>query len=576
MKFVSVVLVVSLFSVAPLLPATAISSQLTIADLTCTGMFLSPRVGNGNKSVNYPVAMRYESGARHYFIYDGTAEVYEFPEPGSLSPCSTVPASATRASLEGWGGDWGVYDVNTNSGDHRPGWNSTFAMGLTWDETLQYLTLHWRGTYSNPTTENSFAAMTLNSGGHTMSRVGCWGVTGQNQKVTGSGMLLIPSSFVSQSLPAGARWGMGQGYWDGTQSGSSSGPSWYASVPPTSNACAALTNYTVSGTEMEYHADNTNGPNCAFPDHVGCTPASAPTTPYPSQLAYTAYSISQYADAWDPYGGHGWVSLSTGKLGWYDDGVKSGVVNMITAPEGWMHTTVVSSASTTAAVITSTSTNDTFHANPGDRMWIQTCTPGLETGCDTTNGHNISEVTLVTVNNGTGAITFTIDYSDFGNGNHFPVPGGTVEMGCTYYQGEPTCSRQILRMQIFDPAQYAEVLASTRANYNVNAVEDSEIDTTLVTGMGTPSTGAGIVFAAGGAAPTFNPAGTIADTTGNNVIAAFSGSFVDPGFQSDVIYIFHVSHAVPEPSFFEWLWSMAPKWMTGHATKPPSLLAAPR
>src|SRR5262245_42669993 len=62
---------------------------LRTRDLSCAGMFLTPGVPLGGLTTAYPVAMRHEAGKRHYLIYSGSGNVYEFPEPDALSPCSS-------------------------------------------------------------------------------------------------------------------------------------------------------------------------------------------------------------------------------------------------------------------------------------------------------------------------------------------------------------------------------------------------------------------------------------------------------------------------------------------------------
>lgn len=521
------------------------STLLSVSNFTCTGAFLTPGVNVAGRTTSYPIAMRYESGTRHYFIYDGTGTVYEFPEP-SLSSCSTAIGSVTRASLEGWGGSWGTLNVNAG-GDTIPGMNTAFAQGLTWDDTTAQLILSWAGSYAQVGIHNSFAGVTLNAN-HTMTLNGCWGLSGITQPSTGSGVLMIPAAFVTANLPAGARWGIGLGYYNATiQSGPSMGPAVYATVPPSPNACEASTDHLVSSTTMEYHLPNAVGPNC-FNAGPGCTPSQAPTTPYPSQIAYTTYSEDIYPESWVPYAGHGWAGFgTTGHLGWYDDGTKQGIVDIVITKEGWASTTIVSSSSATAAVLASTSTHDTFQMNPGDHLWLQTCTPGVDPGCTTPNLDHFSEVTLSTVNTGTGAITYTVDSGDFGSGNHFGVPGGPAYFGCVYAHGSPTCSRATLRMQIFDPAQYAQVIANTLAQYSVVASDDAEIDTGLITNLGSASAGAGIAQAAGGATGSQIVA-VIPDATAHDVLVAVSSIGNFGSVASDIIYVLHVNHAVPAPT----------------------------
>ena len=540
-----------------LLPTTSPSpgAVLEVADFSCAGVFLSPGLVSGGTTTSYPTTMRYEGGTRHYFTYAGDGHIYEYPEP-TLSPCNTAPASMNRASVEGWGGDWGLVTANA-SGGYQPGCDvtnpncSTYAFGLNYDPTLDSLLLSWSGTYSNVGAHNSVATLALNNSAHTLSTSACWGLSAIPQLVSGSGVLQIPSAFVAAHLPTGARYGVGFGFEFGTIGGGiSEGLSLYGTVPPSSNACAADTDYSTSSfTLMSNYGTNDIGPTCASAG-LGCTPSQAPTTPYPQQAAYTNYSFYMYQPDWDPYGGHGWVGFAASAgVTWYDDGVKHGIVMPMLLTEGWASTTVSASTSPTAFTAASTSTHDGLNINPGDVIWVTTCTSAIDgPGCDggpTGNNEDKSFGPVTAVNTSTGAITWTPTFGDGGNGTsgHLPVPGASVWHGCVYAHGEPQCSRGTYRMQIFDPNVYAQVIAGSIQSYEPVASDDQEIDTTLMTTFGSPSAGSGV--GQGSAATSI--VGTMSDPTAQQVIVVTkNGLGVGCCAPAVQMFVLNVSHT-PSP-----------------------------
>ncbi len=305
--------------------AQAASSVLATSDLTCAGAFLTPGVPTGNGTYYFPMAMRYENGNRHYFMYAGDSHVYEFPEP-QLLPCNTPTASLNRASLESWGGDWGYYIVHEKD-DYIPNsyTQSVDAYGMNYDNVASRLLLSWSGNYSNTAQRNSFAAATLNDTTHTLTTKGCWGLNNTNTTVTGTGILNIPSSFVNANLPSGARWGVGFGGSLGQAASASYGPTLFATIPPADNPCAPATNYPVDYSKiLALYLANYDGPTCSDLG-IGCTPTQPPTPPYAAQLAFNKYSEGTYGTIWDPWGGHGWFGYDMyHSIGWYDDGIKQG------------------------------------------------------------------------------------------------------------------------------------------------------------------------------------------------------------------------------------------------------------
>ncbi len=548
-------------------------SLLQLSDLTCAGVFLSPQMQTGARTTKYPITYRYESGARHYFMYDGTGHIYEFPEP-SLSPCNTAAGSISVASLEGWGGDWGVFNVNAHD-NFIPGQNSTFAAGLYYDPITAQLVLSWYPAYITVVFGNSFAAATLNVD-HTMTLNGCWGTADYNTLYTGTGMLGIPSSFASH-LPAGQTWAAGFGGAIGYAVGSSYGPTLIAMEPPAGNACASDTDYDVTTTTLlEAHESNGTGPNCTNPSGlplIGCTPGTAPTNPKPAEMAFTGYSASMFDQDWDPYGGHGWWGWEAGgSPGWYDDGVKQGVLVPMSNPSGWINTTILASPSPTGSgsggtfSVADTDMHDGYDLNPGDLIWVQTCTPGVDAGCLTANLQQFSISRVDSVNTGTGAIAYTVLNGDSGSGTHVPVSGGGIYAGCVYAHGSPTCSRQTWLIQTYNPAQYAEVIAMTRQPYAVRYVEEAAW-TDPYTVYGAPSTGAGVQPSIVG---NRGVVATMPDPSAQQIMISINNATTGIGVMRSAIYVYDVAHSTPSPSL------TAASWPLQQPAKPERLIVGLR
>ncbi|MES2315749.1 MAG: dockerin type I repeat-containing protein [Patescibacteria group bacterium] len=537
--------------------AEAAGSLLQTSDITCAGVFITPGVSDQGGS-RYPVAMRYENGSRHYFIFAGDKHVYEFPEP-TLMPCNTPLTSVNRATMESWGGDWGSFTVNGSPGSTPFQNSSVVGMGLSYDSVLSELILNWSNTYSLAPPHNSFAAMTLNNSTHTFSNVGCWALTGVIQSQAAGGVLSIPNSFVSANLPAGARWGVGYGGPLGSYVGVSLGPTLFAVPPPAPNPCTPNTDTFIgSGTVLAQYGQNPVGPTCSVLG-LGCTPTQAPTAPYPAKLGLNTYSKSMYEPDWDPWQGHGWFGFnSTFSMGWYDDGAKQGIVVPILAPEGWANTTVLASPAPTidnsgfyqtgVFYVPSTSTHDGLNINTGDLIWVKTCRFGVDPGCDSNaNGRDFSFMVVDSVNPSTGKIAYHNLNSDFGSGDHKPIVGGEVLDGCIYMHGEPSCSRGVFLLQIYDPAQYAQVIAGTRQPYDVSY--NQEIDmSSLVPGFGCPNCGHGVNYGYLGT-ETYPPVSTITDPLAHQMMIAFKNGN-NPLYQvSDAIYVFNVGpNAVTPPT----------------------------
>jgi hypothetical protein len=131
-----------------------------------------------------------------------------------------------------------------------------------------------------------------------------------------------------------------------------------------------------------------------------------------------------------------------------------------------------------------------------------------------------------------------------------------------------------MHLQIFDPAQYAEVLHSTRQIYDVQPVDDQKIDTTLITNLGSYATTGGINICCNGG-PSI--AAVIPDPIGHDVIVAVNNVGNFDTVLSDIIYVLHKNSSTPAPSFLEQLWAMAPNWLHKQfPTKPLDLLKPPQ
>ena len=522
---------------------------MSTSDITCAGVFLTPPVNTGTFSSWNPVAMRYENGNRHYFVYAGNGHVYEFPEP-TLSPCNTPLTSVNRARMESWGGDWGTFPVSEAT-NYIPGQGATIAFGLNYDDKAGELLLNWTGTYSNSGLRNSFAAAKLDNATHKINVRGCWGTTGWNTLYTGTGTLMIPDSFVAANLPPGVRWGVGFGGPIGQAAQISVGPTLIAMAPPPDNVCAPQTNNLVSGgLLMAQYPANANGPTCAFLG-MGCTPTRAPGNPHPAEMAFKDYSMEIYTSAWDPWNGHGWFAFDTHyTMDWYDDGVKHGVVVPMSVSEGWSNTTVLATPAPTldtstyypngVMYVASTSTHDGLNMNPGDLLWVQTCTPGVDgPACVTVNGNHLAYMIIDAVNPATGQITFHLTSPD-ASGWHAPVPGGIVKLGCFYAHGMPTCSRYTYRLQIYDPAQYGEVLRGTRKPYDVKYTDEMDLST-FVQGFGSPRMGKGVDNRH------HMPNGVMMDPAAHQMMISF-GNANSPLYQvSNAIYVFNVGPSAVTP-----------------------------
>lgn len=528
---------------------------ITTADITCAGVFKTPTITTQIYTTAYPMAYKYESGTRHYFLYAGNGHVREYVEP-TLSSCGTSIASMNTATNASFGGDWGTFPVNNALG-YIPGDGvGTNGKHLFWDEDSQQLILSWALTYSAVVYTNSIAAATMNSGSHTLTVNGCWGFdtgTGLNQLLIGTGFMKIPPAWATANLVTGRTWAAGFGGSYGYATGNSYGPVVVAIDPPASNACAASTDYDITSYDiLERHGPLSGGPTCTSGGSnngsgLGCTPSGTPGTIKAAQTAFADYSVDMYGTTWDPYGGHGWHTWETiHSMGWYDDGVKYGVVVPYATPSGWINSTVAAgTVSSSQFTATTLDMHDGTPIQVGDLMWVQTCTPGVEANCSFTNGNHLSRIRVATVDQGTKVVTFTNNSAPTGvAGPHVPIVGGSLYAGAVYAHGDPASSRFTFRMQIYDPAQYAEVKATTRGVSDVVYAEDVDFSSLISAQFGAPYPSP----AGGGGEPRvggMGPNTTMVDTTAHQIMIVMNNVNNNP---QNVVYVLDVSQARPKPS----------------------------
>jgi hypothetical protein len=349
--------------------------------------------------------------------------------------------------------------------------------------------------------------------------------------------------------------------------GSSNGLSLVAIDPPAPNGCPPGIDTDVGvGTVLEHHQTNVVGPNCGSlgtsGPFLGCgtwpmRPPQyvAPTPPFPQQTAHTNYSISGYQYDWDPYGGHGWMAQAAPKAGFYSEGLKAGLINVFSMPEGWMNTTVLSSPAPTMNYPNGTmrvadlSTHDDHFLRPGDLIWVKTCDPRLDgPNCEPTNNRDTSMVVVDSVNTSTGDVAFHILGEDFGpdSGNgttgHRPLVGGHVWAGYVYAHGTPTITRGQIRCQIIDPAQLGEVRTGRRRPYEVVYHEDIDCSTLLpgfgsIIAMQDPATGSPWRR---------QPVAVIPDPARRQIIVALGGAKFAPEVDSAaVVHVLNVGAGSP-------------------------------
>jgi hypothetical protein len=512
---------------------------LTTGGFTCVGAFISMNgsIGTSIGSVNgFPMAYRYESGVRHWFLIDGTSTVYEGPEP-MLSSCSTAWASMNQMGLESWGGSWGTFPNANAAGE--------VWYGLNYDSTLGYLVGSKTGTYVNlPTGLNTMVASTLNNSTHVFTQFACWAVTNGAQPKTGSGWHRIPSAWATANLGNANAFVAGDGgYLASVTSGDSLGLhlSAFLASAFTTNACATSTDYPIgAGQTLADYPSNPTGPNC-YLQQVGCNPSGVPTNPIPANMAHIVESASVYPENWEPYPHASPTTnyynpiCTSHVFNWYDDGPYYGALMPYVTCEGWLTQSIAASpaptivGSTITFSLPSTSTNDGNTLNAGDVIVVQTCTPNVDPGCDNANGRQFS---IATVNSATStAVNATINEFDFGSGTHAPVIGGNVTAGCYYVHAAPRCTRYTLRFQIYDPADFIKVKNGQIATYALKYKEDVDASSWF------PQTGCPSCMTKG--ASLYNSfVGVQVDPSTTQFMVIISNAKTNIGVSANVVYVF--------------------------------------
>lgn len=504
------------------------SALLTFSDWSLDGCWTGPDVEGGGGTVNYPTAPRVIGGVVNFYQLDGKLNVYQYPA-ATPGPCTASIASMNQAAISQ---SWGAFPAMHSSdgggpanqyAPHHPGLGAnSYVWGLKWDEATSWLVASHAPTYNTlPTGANAIVAATLNTGSHTLSCAGEWGITGVIQSAVGTGLIDIPATFLSTYGLGSKRWGVGTGgYTSSVSNGptaNSMGLAIRATDVPSGNACPNNTDTAVAeGTTLVRHDTNETGPNSSGADNdlsglyigsnypspnVGTPPENVnPTTPHPQQTAWNKYSYAYYRHSWDPWTGSPCKNGgSCGFVGggsfirsdWYSGSVKSGIVSLISMPSGFMNDLVDSSPVPTVSGCPSScvvtfkpsgglSTHFGVSIQIGDKGWVQTCTPITPigdplTGCDGQNGQYLSIFEVTAVNTGTGVVTGALHGTDSTSGTHTPIVGGRIYMGGLYAYGAPDTSRNVDLVQILDPAQLGEVAGGTRDRWNVIYNQEVEL-----------------------------------------------------------------------------------------------------
>ncbi len=374
----------------------------------------------------------------------------------------------------GDGTDWGTAPVNGSEGINGPSIpnnaQANFVYAIHWDAATSRLYELWSPDYGAMDADtNTLAAFTL--GSSSLTRVGCWSLDTQvyAPPSRSRGMADIPASFLSDNAAyLGTKRLALLGGPGSSPVSSSMGPSMFAIDSPTPNACPELTDTPVAAfVPMMFYPYNAVGPDCfgtdTDPTRIGCTPDQTPTEPYPARTGYTGYSTSNQRGEWVPYAGVGYHNSYAGDLStWYDDGLKYGYLTLQTLTGGWTNGPVVSgsiASSDLTVTLGSLDTHDGGILTVGMEAWVATCVVGVDTGCSYTQSGNVSRCEITSVNTGTKTVVCHVYQFDVGSGAHAPVVGGGFYTGETYIRAYPWYSRGILWSQLYDPADFAAVLA---------------------------------------------------------------------------------------------------------------------
>jgi hypothetical protein len=125
-----------------------------------------------------------------------------------------------------------------------------------------------------------------------------------------------------------------------------------------------------------------------------------------------------------------------------------------------------------------------------------------------------------------------------------PVVGEHAFLGCLYAEGTPACSRYVPRIQIYDPAQYAEVIATTRQPYDVKYIEEADFSS-VISQFGSPTSGAGMPSSLSPVAAK-SPVAVMPDPDHHQVMIAINNAKLSGAFAT-AVYILNVSQVVPHP-----------------------------
>lgn len=466
-------------------------ATLTFADMSCDGVFMGPNsatsdglVPNTTWASRTLVAVKVTGSTRSYYQTGGDGKILEYAEP-TLLPCDSTLATLKTNQLVTGITDWGYFPYRWPL-DYAPGGNPALAGALSYDATSGRLYVNFSGTYVNlPGGINTISAVTFSG---TMNLVGCWALDDRSQ-TTGQpmgalGMLQTPSWFRTANGMGSETMLVHGGWFAGSTSLNSYGPSLEGVDPANLTANGCTTNTLLpQGSVLSRYPQNTEGPNCASNFSwltgidLGCTPAVAPTAPYPAKTSFTAYSQNLWNTSWEPYGGYGyWGDNTQGTCNWYDDSSKSGLICSLGTMSGWMNTTVSSISSYSwpyfTVVIPSLDMHDGANVQAGDRGWMQICNYAVDGElCVRENMNDFAFIEVDGVNTATNEVAAHVLLSGASTGTIGPFVGGQFQMGVRYFAGSPGASRTDFRMQIYSPTSLASVLSGA-ATYTPMYTED--------------------------------------------------------------------------------------------------------
>lgn len=531
---------------------------LTEADLHCIGAFNTVQLNQGPLTTIEPITMRTVNGEDRYITFDGKGYVAEMRAPVQLSPCNVNPQEAVEAQLVQ---DWGLFPPVHNSVNGVPGANAAYAFGVSYAVDSNWLLLHWTPTYSgiNTTGVNAMAGAVMDDATKTLKIAGCWGVSNVASPRIATGVIDVPNE-LKAALPANTWKLIGQGGAPASvQLGLSLGPYLQAIPKPTGNACPdGIDTPVTGGPVLASFPGNSVGPTNYNSGSMGQTPTVAPTVPYPAWMAYANYSSVKYAEDWEPWvengAKHGWFTTDTMfRLDNYDDGLRRGLFLVYAQTSGWMNTRVLASPTPTLDTTTyyptltfavaDLSTHDGHSLQVGDMIIVQTCTIGVDLGCDSTaNGRNFSNVVVDSVTPSTALVVGHVISPDFAN-HYLPVAGAPVYAGSTYIHGSPQPSRFTgPTAQIYDARQLQEVVNKTREPYNVRYVGEFDLSK-LISGFGCP--GCAVPGVASGSH--YGPIAVMANPAKHQIVVVMAHGKSLIGVFQHTVYLLQVGGDAPTP-----------------------------